>query len=75
MQLHQTVSYQLAGQTVTMSTTTTQATMGASDCSMPVVQPVVMKSDYSSPFVQDMAWVSGSVDELSIFRIHLILNV
>lgn len=58
MQLHQTVSYQLAGQTVTMSTTTTQATMGASDCSAPVVQPVMMKSDCSSPFVQDMAWVS-----------------
>ena len=58
MQLHQMVSYQLAGQTVTMSTTTTQATMSASDCSTPVVQPVITKSDYSSPFVQDMAWVS-----------------
>ena len=58
MQLHQMVSYQLAGQTVTMSTTTTQATTSTSDCPAPVAQQVVTQPDRSSPFVEDMAWVS-----------------
>jgi len=58
MQLHQMVSYQLAGQTVTMSTTTTQATTSTSDCPAPVAQQVVTQPDRSFPFVEDMAWVS-----------------
>lgn len=58
MQLQQMVSYQLAGQTVTMSTTTTQATTSRSDCPALVTQQVVMPADRSSAFVEDMAWVS-----------------
>ena len=75
MQLHQMVSYQLAGQTVTMSTTTMQATTSTSDCSAPVVQQVVTQPDSSSPFVEDMAWVSWSIYQLSKIRIHFILNI
>lgn len=60
VQLHQMVSYQLAGQTVTMSTTTTtQATTSATDCPAPVTQQMGMHADQSSPFVEDMAWVSN----------------
>lgn len=61
VQLHQMVSYQLAGQTVTMSTTTTttQATTSTTDCPAPVTQQMGMHADQSSPFVEDMAWVSN----------------
>ena len=62
MQLHQMVSYQLAGQTVAMSTVMTQATQSTSNnCSMPVIQPVAAQSERSSPLVEDMAWVSWSI--------------
>ena len=57
-QLHQMVSYQLAGQTVTVSTTTTQATQSTSNCSAPVTQPVVTQPDRSSSLVEDVTWVS-----------------
>lgn len=63
MQLHQMVSYQLAGQSVTMSTTTTtttttQATTSTRDCPAPVSQQMIMQADQSSPFAEDMSWVS-----------------
>ena len=63
VQLHQTVSYQLVGQTATMSsstttTTTTQATTSTDDCPAPVTQQMVTQANQSSPFVEDMAWVS-----------------
>lgn len=62
MQLHQMVSYQLAGQSVAMSTMTTQASQSTSNCSVPVIQPVVTpQSDRSSPLVEDMTWVSWSI--------------
>ena len=56
MQLHQMVSCQLSGQTVAMSTMTTQASQSQS--SLPVIQPVVPQLDRSSALVQDMMWVS-----------------
>ena len=81
VQLHQTVSYQLVGQTATMSssttttTTTTQATTSTGDCPAPITQQMVTQANQSSPFVEDMAWVSWSLYQLRNFRIHLILNV
>lgn len=61
MQLHQMVSYQLAGQSVTMSTTTTttQATTSTSDCPAPVSQQMITQADQSSSFAEDMAWAKN----------------
>ncbi|KAJ7354906.1 hypothetical protein OS493_029468 [Desmophyllum pertusum] len=57
MQLHQMVSCQLSGQTVAMSTMTTQASQSQS--SLPVIQPVVPQLDRSSALVQDMMWAKN----------------
>ena len=55
MQLHQMVSYQLAGQTVAVSTMTTQTSQSTSNN---VMQPVATQSERSSPFAEDITWVS-----------------
>lgn len=58
MQIRQMVSCQLSGQTVTMSAT--QASQRTTECSVPVIQPAAQTHDRTSPFVEDMMWVSNN---------------
>lgn len=54
--IRQMVTGKLSGQAVTMATT--QASQRTMECSVPVNQLALPSNDRSSPFVQDMTWVS-----------------
>ena len=56
VQMRQMVTAKLSGQTVAMATT--QASQRTVECCVPVNRSALPSNDRSSPFVQDMMWVS-----------------